>query len=137
MQSSMVTSLRQLFLAPAHQWTFLETVAELLSHLRMLRMALFYHADCRTCLQAFCQLLLQNIWQCGRRDTLLQGIDGMFRFNRRDLKFETDAEVFAAADPDNDGILDKNELLDAGHDGTIDAKELKSSAGLSLMLLLK
>ena len=54
---------------------------------------------------------------------------------------------FAAADPDNDRTLDKNEFLalvekrfkaaDPDNDGTIDAKEFKSAAGRSLVQLLK
>src|SRR5262245_53627424 len=53
---------------------------------------------------------------------------------------------FAAADPDNDGTLDKNEFLalvekrfkaaDPDNEGTVDAKELKSAAGRSLTRLL-
>jgi Ca2+-binding EF-hand superfamily protein len=53
----------------------------------------------------------------------------------------------AAADHDNDRTLDKNEFLalvekrfkvaDPDNEGTIDAKELKSAAGNSLVRLLK
>ncbi len=57
------------------------------------------------------------------------------------------AKDFAAADPDNDGTLDKNEFLalvekrfkaaNPDNDETIDTKELKSAAGRSLVVLLK
>jgi Ca2+-binding EF-hand superfamily protein len=63
------------------------------------------------------------------------------------LRGRLNAKDFAAADPDHDGTLDKNEFLalvekrfnaaNPDNDGTIDAKELKSSAGRSLVLLLK
>jgi Ca2+-binding EF-hand superfamily protein len=53
----------------------------------------------------------------------------------------------AAADPDHDGTLTKDEYLavveqrfnaaDPDHDGTLDAKELNSKAGQSLLRLLK
>ena len=57
------------------------------------------------------------------------------------------ARISAAADPDNDGTLDKNEFLalvekrfnaaNPDNDGTIDAKELETAAGRSLARLLK
>jgi Ca2+-binding EF-hand superfamily protein len=63
------------------------------------------------------------------------------------LRGRLNAKDFAAADPDNDGTLDKNEFLalvekrfkaaDPDNDGTIDAKELKSAAGRSLVRVLK
>ena len=66
---------------------------------------------------------------------------------RRELRGRLNAKDFAAADPDNDGTLDKDEFLalvekrfkaaDPDNDGTIDAKELKSAAGRSLARLLK
>ena len=69
--------------------------------------------------------------------------------DKRELRGRLNAKDFAAADPDHDhdGTLDKNEFLalvekrfnaaNPDNDGTIDAKELKSSAGRSLVLLLK
>jgi Ca2+-binding EF-hand superfamily protein len=63
------------------------------------------------------------------------------------LRGRVNAKDFAAADPDNDGTLDKNEFLalvekrlnaaDPDKDGTIDAKEIKSAGGRSLVQLLK
>jgi hypothetical protein len=53
----------------------------------------------------------------------------------------------AAADPDHDGTLTKDEYLalveqrfsaaDPDHDGTLDAKEVNSRAGQALLRLLK
>lgn len=55
-------------------------------------------------------------------------------------------KAFKAADPDNDGTLDKPEYLalveklfkraDVDHDGTLDAKELGSKTGRSLKRLI-
>ena len=57
------------------------------------------------------------------------------------------AKELAAADPDHDGTLTKDEYLavveqrfsaaDADHDGKLNAKEFRSSAGLALARLLK
>jgi Ca2+-binding EF-hand superfamily protein len=57
------------------------------------------------------------------------------------------AKELAAADPDHDGTLSKEEYLalveqrfnaaDPDHDGTLDAKELNSPAGRALLRLLK
>jgi hypothetical protein len=57
------------------------------------------------------------------------------------------AKELAAADPDHDGTLTKDEYLavveqrfsaaDPDHDGTLDAKELSSKAGQALLRLLK
>ena len=54
---------------------------------------------------------------------------------------------FAAADPDHDGTVTKDECLavveqrftaaDPDHDGTLDAKELNTKAGQALLRLLK
>jgi Ca2+-binding EF-hand superfamily protein len=60
----------------------------------------------------------------------------------RELSGRLSAKDFAAADPDKDGTLDKDEFLtvvearfkaaNRDSDDTIDAKELASSAGKSL-----
>jgi Ca2+-binding EF-hand superfamily protein len=57
------------------------------------------------------------------------------------------AKEFAAADPDKDGTLTKDEYLavveqrfkaaDPDNDGTLDAKELSSRAGRALLRLLQ
>ena len=57
------------------------------------------------------------------------------------------AKELAAADPDHDGTLTKDEYLavveqrfnaaNPDHDGTLDAKELSSKAGQALLRLLK
>jgi EF hand len=57
------------------------------------------------------------------------------------------AAELAAADPDHDGTLSKEEYLavvaqrfkaaDRDNDGTLDAKELNSRAGQALLRLLK
>ena len=57
------------------------------------------------------------------------------------------AKEFAAADPDKDGTLTKDEYLavveqrfkaaDPDNDGTLDAKELRTSAGRALLKLLR
>ena len=67
--------------------------------------------------------------------------------DKRELRGRLNAKDFAAADPDNDGTLDKNEFLalvekrfnaaNPDNDGTLDAKELKTAAGRSLARLLK
>jgi Ca2+-binding EF-hand superfamily protein len=68
-------------------------------------------------------------------------------YHKRELRGRINGSDFAAADPDNDGTLDKNEFVaivekrfkaaDPDNEGTIDAKELKSAAGRSLTRLLK
>src|SRR5215469_7166010 len=67
--------------------------------------------------------------------------------DERELRGRINGSDFAAADPDNDGTLDKSEFLaivekrfkaaDPDNEGTIDAKELKAAAGRSLTRLLK
>jgi Ca2+-binding EF-hand superfamily protein len=57
------------------------------------------------------------------------------------------AKEFAAADPDKDGTLTKDEYLavieqrfkaaDPDNDGTLDAKELSNPAGRALLRLLQ
>jgi hypothetical protein len=59
------------------------------------------------------------------------------------IRGRLNAKDFAAADPDHDGTLDKNEFLalvekrfktaDPDNDGTIDAKELQSAVGHALV----
>jgi Ca2+-binding EF-hand superfamily protein len=63
------------------------------------------------------------------------------------LRGRLSAKEFAAADPDNDGTLTKDEYLavveqrfkaaDPDNDGTLDAKELSSRAGRALLRLLQ
>jgi Ca2+-binding EF-hand superfamily protein len=67
--------------------------------------------------------------------------------DKHELSGRLSAKELAAADPDHDGTLTKEEYLavveqrfgaaDPDHDGTLDAKELKSSAGRALLRLLK
>jgi len=66
---------------------------------------------------------------------------------RRELGGRLSARELAAANPDNDGTLDKGEYLalverrflaaNSDNDGTLDAKELATNAGQSLLRLLK
>jgi Ca2+-binding EF-hand superfamily protein len=66
---------------------------------------------------------------------------------KRELAGRLTQKELAAADPDHDGTLTKDEYLavveqrfnaaDPDHDGTLDAKELNSKAGQSLLRLLK
>jgi Ca2+-binding EF-hand superfamily protein len=66
--------------------------------------------------------------------------------NRRELGGRVTAAEFAAADPDKDGTLTKDEYLtivdkrfkaaDPDNDGTLDDKELRSRAGRALLRLL-
>jgi Ca2+-binding EF-hand superfamily protein len=67
--------------------------------------------------------------------------------DKRELAKRLSAKELAAADPDHDGTLTKEEYLavveqrfkaaDPDHDGTLDAKELNSAAGRALVRLLK
>jgi hypothetical protein len=67
--------------------------------------------------------------------------------DKHELSGRLSAKEWAAADPDHDGTLTKEEYLavveqrfsaaDPDHDGTLDAKELKSSAGRNLLRLLR
>lgn len=67
--------------------------------------------------------------------------------DRHELTGRLSAKELAAADPDHDGTLTKDEFLavveqrfsaaDPDHDGTLDAKELNSSAGRALLRLLR
>jgi Ca2+-binding EF-hand superfamily protein len=67
--------------------------------------------------------------------------------DKRELARRLSAKELAAADPDHDGTLTKDEYLavveqrfsaaDPDHDGTLDAKELNSAAGRALLRLLK
>ena len=78
-------------------------------------------------------------------DRLERDKDGTL--DKRELSRRLSAKELAAADPDHDGTLTKDEYLavveqrfkaaDPDHDGTLDAKELNSSAGRALMRLLK
>jgi Ca2+-binding EF-hand superfamily protein len=65
----------------------------------------------------------------------------------RELRGRLSAKELAAADPDNDGTLTKDEYLkvveqrfnaaNPDKDGTLDAREFRSKAGQSLLRLLK
>jgi Ca2+-binding EF-hand superfamily protein len=78
-------------------------------------------------------------------DRLERDKDGTL--DKHELSRRLSAKELAAADPDHDGTLTKEEYLavveqrfgaaDPDHDGTLDAKELKSSAGRALLRLLK
>jgi Ca2+-binding EF-hand superfamily protein len=67
--------------------------------------------------------------------------------DKHELSGRLSAKELAAADPDHDGTLTKEEYLavveqrfsaaDPDHDGTLDAKELKSGAGRALLRLLR
>src|SRR5262249_460171 len=67
--------------------------------------------------------------------------------DRRELRGRLNAKEFAAADPDKDGTLTKDEYLavverrfkaaDPDNDGTLDAKELSTRAGRALLRLLQ
>lgn len=66
--------------------------------------------------------------------------------NKRELGGRVIPQEFAAADPDKDGTLSKDEYLtvvekrfkaaDPDNDGTLDDKELRSRAGRALLRLL-
>jgi Ca2+-binding EF-hand superfamily protein len=78
-------------------------------------------------------------------DRLERDKDGTL--DKHELSRRLSAKELAAADPDHDGTLTKEEYLavveqrfgaaDPDHDGTLDAKELKSGAGRALLRLLK
>jgi Ca2+-binding EF-hand superfamily protein len=65
----------------------------------------------------------------------------------RELRGRLSAAELAAADPDNDGTLTKDEYLavvtqrfnaaNPDKDGTLDAKEFRTKAGQSLLRLLR
>jgi Ca2+-binding EF-hand superfamily protein len=67
--------------------------------------------------------------------------------DKHELVRRLSAKELAAADPDHDGTLTKDEYLalveqrfsaaDPDHDGTLDAKELNSPAGNALLRLLR
>jgi Ca2+-binding EF-hand superfamily protein len=78
-------------------------------------------------------------------DRLERDKDGTL--DKRELSRRLSARELAAADPDHDGTLTKEEYLavveqrfraaDPDHDGTLDAKELNSGPGRALLRLLK
>jgi Ca2+-binding EF-hand superfamily protein len=78
-------------------------------------------------------------------DKLERDKDGTL--DKRELAGRLSAKELAAADPDHDGTLTKEEYLavveqrfkaaDPDHDGTLDAKELNTPAGRALLRLLK
>ena len=67
--------------------------------------------------------------------------------DRGELRGRLSSAQFAAADPDKDGTLSKDEYLkavedrfkaaDRDNDGTLDERELRSSAGQALLRLLR
>jgi Ca2+-binding EF-hand superfamily protein len=78
-------------------------------------------------------------------DRLERDKDGTL--DKHELARRLSAKELAAADPDHDGTLTKDEYLavvearfraaDPDHDGTLDARELKSAPGRALLRLLK
>lgn len=78
-------------------------------------------------------------------DKLERDKDGTL--DKHELARRLSAKELAAADPDHDGTLTKDEYLavvaqrfsaaDPDHDGTLDARELQSPAGRALLRLLK
>ena len=78
-------------------------------------------------------------------DKLERDKDGTL--DKRELARRLSAKELAAADPDHDGTLTKDEYLavveqrfsaaDPDHDGTLDTKELNTAAGRALLRLLK
>jgi EF hand len=78
-------------------------------------------------------------------DKLEKDKDGTL--DKRELARRLSPKELAAADPDHDGTLSKEEYLalveqrfhaaDPDNDGTLDAKELNSKAGRALLRLLK
>lgn len=78
-------------------------------------------------------------------DRLERDKDGTL--DKHELTRRLSAKELAAADPDHDGTLTKDEYLglveqrfgaaDPDHDGTLDAKELNSPAGKALLRLLR
>ena len=67
--------------------------------------------------------------------------------DKRELVGRLSAKELAAADPDHDGTLTRDEYLavveqrfraaDSDHDGTLDVKELNTSVGRALLRLLR
>ena len=67
--------------------------------------------------------------------------------DKRELVGRLSAKELAAADPDHDGTLTRDEYLavveqrfraaDSDHDGTLDVKELNTSTGRALLRLLR
>jgi Ca2+-binding EF-hand superfamily protein len=78
-------------------------------------------------------------------DRLERDKDGTL--DKHELARRLSARELAAADPDHDGTLTKDEYLavveqrfraaDPDHDGTLDARELRSGPGRALLRLLK
>jgi Ca2+-binding EF-hand superfamily protein len=78
-------------------------------------------------------------------DRLERDKDGTL--DKHELSGRLSAKELAAADPDHDGTLTREEYLavvdqrfsaaDPDHDGTLDAKELNSGAGRALLRLLR
>jgi Ca2+-binding EF-hand superfamily protein len=78
-------------------------------------------------------------------DRLERDKDGTL--DKRELAGRLTPKQFAAADPDHDGTLTKDEYLavveqrfraaDPDHDGTLDTKELNSAAARPLLRLLR
>jgi Ca2+-binding EF-hand superfamily protein len=78
-------------------------------------------------------------------DRLERDKDGTL--DKHELSGRLSAKELAAADPDHDGTLTRDEYLavvdqrfsaaDPDHDGTLDAKELNSGAGRALLRLLR
>jgi Ca2+-binding EF-hand superfamily protein len=78
-------------------------------------------------------------------DRLERDKDGTL--DKHELSRRLSARELAAADPDHDGTLTKEEYLavveqrfraaDPDHDGTLDAKELRTGPGRALLRLLK
>jgi Ca2+-binding EF-hand superfamily protein len=78
-------------------------------------------------------------------DKLERDKDGTL--DKRELARRLSAKELAAADPDHDGTLTKDEYLalveqrfnaaDPDHDGKLDAKELNTKAGHALLRLLR
>jgi Ca2+-binding EF-hand superfamily protein len=78
-------------------------------------------------------------------DKLERDKDGTL--DKHELVRRLSAKELAAADPDHDGTLSRDEYLavveqrfraaDPDHDGTLDAKELQTAAGRALLKLLK
>ena len=77
-------------------------------------------------------------------DRLDRDRDGTF--DRRELRGRVDAKEFAAADPDKEGTLTKDEYftivekrfkaVDPDNDGTVSAAKLRTKAGRALLRLL-
>jgi EF hand len=79
-------------------------------------------------------------------DAVVANYDKDSTLDSKEVKGVIGPKAFKAADPDNDGTLDKNEYLayvakvfdkvDTDHDGTIDAKELGTPSGKLLKRLI-